>query len=121
MKSDGPLILGVLLLASGLTMIFVYGTGSAAVNAAYPFSAANLHMSIATSGPAAIGGMALTVLGILVMVWAFVCAIVGQFVIYGTDRGREARMERREQKRLEREERMLDREERLRASVIPKT
>lgn len=115
MKSDGPLILAVLFLAAGLTMIFVYGIGTAGFNAAYPVSGASLQMSISTNGPAAIGGLGLTALGLLLMFWALICAIIGQFVNFGTERGRIARLERREQKRLDREER-LEREERLRPS-----
>jgi hypothetical protein len=116
MKSDGPLILAVLSLVAGLTIIFVYGVGTAAFNAAYPVSAASLQMSISTTGPAAIGGLGLTALGLLLMIWALLCAIVGQFVSFGTERGRADRMDRREQKRLDREERVLEREDRLRAS-----
>jgi hypothetical protein len=115
MKSDGPLILAVLSLAAGLTIIFTYGVGTAGFNAAYPVSAASLQMSISTTGPAAIGGMALTALGLLLMAWALICAIVAQFVNFGTERGRAERLERREQKRLDRAEQLLDREERLRA------
>jgi len=120
MKSDGPLILAVLFLAAGLTIIFAYGTGTSGFNSAYPFAAANLNMSIATAGPAAIGGMALTGLGVLLMAWALVSAIVGQFMVFGTDRGRTGRSERQERKRLEREERLLEREERLKAASFPK-
>jgi hypothetical protein len=86
MKSDGPLILAVLFLATGLTLIFDYGVGTAAFNAAYPFSAANLQMSIATTGPAAIGGLALTALGVLTLCWALVCAFVGENVWSGGGR-----------------------------------
>jgi hypothetical protein len=127
MKSDGPLILAVVFLAAGLTVIFAYGTGTSAFNAAYPLSGANLQLSIAAAGPAAVGGLALTGLGLLIMVWALVCAFVGLFqpaVIY---RERPDRLERQEQKRLEREEllqqkriehedKVLERQERLRAS-----
>jgi hypothetical protein len=116
MRSDGPLILAVLFLAGGLTVVFAYGTGTAGFNAAYPFSAANLNMSISTAGPAAIGGMGLVALGLLLMAWALLAAIVSQFMVFGTERGRAARMERLEQKRLDREEKMLEREERLKAS-----
>jgi hypothetical protein len=118
MKSDGPLILAVLALAAGLTIIFRYGVGTGGFNAAYPISGASLQMSISTVGPAAIGGMALTALGLLLMLWALICAIVGQFVNFGSERGRAERLERREQKRLEREEQLLERKERL--SAVPK-
>jgi hypothetical protein len=116
MKSDGPLILAVLFLAAGLTIIFSYGIGTAGFNAAYPVSAASLNLSISTTGPAAIGGLALTALGLLLMLWALASAIVGQFIVFGTDRGRSTKAERIEQKRLEREERLLEREERLKSS-----
>jgi hypothetical protein len=118
MKSDGPLILAVLSLVAGLTIIVKYGVGTGGFNAAYPVSGASLQMSISTAGPAAIGGMALLALGLLLMLWALLCAIVGQFVGFGTERGRAERLERRERKQLEREERQLERDERL--SVLPK-
>jgi uncharacterized protein (DUF697 family) len=127
MKSDGPLILAVLFLAAGLTIIFAYGTGTSGFNAAYPFAAANLNLSIATTGPAAIGGLALTALGLLVMTWALLCALVGQFTGFSYDRNRpdrverkrlaqEEKLERAERKRLEQQDSLLLREERLRAS-----
>jgi hypothetical protein len=118
MKSDGPLILAVLFLAAGLTLIIAYGTGTAGFNAAYPFSAANLQVSISTAGPAAIGGMGLTALGLLMMVWAVIGAIVSQFMVFGTERGRAERLERLEQKRLDREERTLERQERDKATYL---
>jgi hypothetical protein len=83
MKSNGPLILAVLFLACGLTIIFVYGVGTAGFNAAYPFSAANLNLSIATTGPAAVGGLGLTALGLLLLLWALVCAVAGLAISTG--------------------------------------
>jgi signal transduction histidine kinase len=127
MKSDGPLIFAVLFLASGLTIIFAYGVGSTGFNAAYPFSAANLNLSIATTGPAAMGGLALTALGLLVLLWALICALVGEFSGMGaswkgTGRRERKRLEQeqnlegRERERLEQQERLLKQEERLRAA-----
>jgi hypothetical protein len=127
MKSDGPLILAVLFLASGLTIIFSYGIGSAGFNAAYPFSAANLNLSIATTGPAAMGGLALTALGLLVLLWGLICALVGEFSGMGaawnltgrSERKRleqEQKLEGRERERLEQQERLTKQEERLRAA-----
>ena len=127
MKSDGPLILAVLFLASGLTIIFAYGIGSAGFNAAYPFSAANLNLSIATTGPAAMGGLALTALGLLVLLWGLICALVGEFSGMGaawnftgrSERKRleqEQKLEGRERERLEQQERLMKQEERLRAA-----
>ncbi|MGA2539208.1 MAG: hypothetical protein ABSF53_24590 [Terracidiphilus sp.] len=108
MKSDGPLILAVLLLAAGLTMIFTYGVGTAGFSAGYPLSAATLNMSIATNGPAAVGGMGLTLLGFLALIWALVCSVFGMFR-WGDS---EARLERAERRRLKEQER-LDRLQRL--------
>jgi signal transduction histidine kinase len=127
MKSDGPLILAVLLLASGLTIIFAYGIGSAGFNAAYPFSAANLNLSIATTGPAAMGGLALTALGLMVLLWGLICALVGELSGMSaawnhtgrSERKRleqEQKLEGREQERLEQQERLMKQEERLRAA-----
>lgn|SRR5580658_9651368 len=119
MRSDGPLILAVLSLAAGLTIIFKYGIGTGSFNAAYPVAGASLQMSISTAGPAAIGGMALIALGLLLMLWALISAIAGLFASFGTERGRAERLERREQRRFEREERQQERDERL--SLLPKS
>jgi hypothetical protein len=127
MKSDGPLILAVLFLTAGLIVIFSYGTGTGAFNAAYPLSGANLQLSISTAGPAAVGGLALTALGLLILLWALVCAFLGLFqnsVVYRDRPGRLERLEQKrlereeklEQKRLDREEKLLERQDRLRAS-----
>jgi signal transduction histidine kinase len=127
MKSNGPLILAVLFLACGLTIIFVYGAGTAGFNAAYPFSAASLNLSIATAGPAAVGGLALTALGLLFLLWALVCAFVGLASGAGSEQSRLDRVERKrleqqqklahaERKRLEQQELLVKQEERLRAS-----
>jgi hypothetical protein len=79
MKSDGPMLLAVLFLAAGLFVIFDYGVGTAAFNAAYPLSGASLQLSIATAGPAAMAGLALVTVGVLFLVLALLCAIVGLF------------------------------------------
>ena len=110
MKSNGPLILAVLCLASGLTIIFFYGVGTAGFNAAYPFSAASLNMSIATAGPAAVGGLGLTALGLLLLLWALICAVVGLASGVGSS---QYRMDRVERKRLEQQQK-LERAERKR-------
>jgi hypothetical protein len=77
MRSDRPLIVSILLLAAGLGLIIGYGNGSAGFNAAYPVSAANLQVAITTTGPAALGGLTLTVLGLLALIWALICAFIG--------------------------------------------
>jgi hypothetical protein len=127
MRSDGPILLAVLFLAAGLAVIFTYGVSAEAFNAAYPLSGANLQLSIATAGPAAVGGLALAALGLLILAWALICAVVGLFTpaaAYRDNLGRAQRLEQKrldkeevlERKRLDREEKLVERQDRLRAS-----
>jgi hypothetical protein len=131
MKSDGPILLAVLFLACGLTLIFAYGHGTAGASAAYPVSAANVNLSIATTGPAAIGGLGLLTLGLIVLAWALLCAIVGLFRrddpearlerMESRRLAHEEKLDRVERKRTERQDRMLEREgRRLHVAVVPK-
>jgi hypothetical protein len=83
MRSDRPLIVSILLLASGLGLIVGYCNGSAGFNAAYPVSGASLQLALTTTGPAALGGLILTVLGLLAMIWALICAFIGQIQMIG--------------------------------------
>ena len=78
MRSERPLIASVVFLATGLSLIFGYCTGATSFNAAYPLGASAIHLDVTTVGPAAVGGMALTALGALPMVWALLAAIIGQ-------------------------------------------
>ena len=127
MRANGPLILAVLFVGAGLGVIFYYGVGTAGFNAAYPLSGANLQLSIATAGPAAAGGLALLALGLLILAWALICALVGLFTPEGAYRDNLGRAQRAEQKRLDREAvlerkrlekegKLVEREDRLRAS-----
>ena len=78
MRSERPLIASVVFLATGLSLIFDYCTGTTSFNAAYPLAASALHLEITTTGPAAVGGMALVAVGLLLLLWALLGAIVGQ-------------------------------------------
>ena len=81
MKSERPLIASVLFLATGLSLIFGYCNGTSSLNAAYPIAASVLHLDITTSGPAALGGITLTAIGVLLLIWALLGAIVGQITL----------------------------------------
>ncbi len=78
MKSGLPLILSVLFLAAGLGVIIGYCHGSANFNAAYPFAGSMLHIDMSTSGPGVLGGLLCTAIGVLLLLWAFITAVVGQ-------------------------------------------
>ncbi len=78
MRPDRPLIASVVFLATGLSLIFGYCTGATSFNAAYPIASSALHLDITTIGPAAVGGLALVALGLLLMTWALLAAIVSQ-------------------------------------------
>ena len=81
MKSERPLIASVLFLATGLSLIFGYCNGTSSLNAAYPMAASVLHLDITTAGPAALGGITLTAIGVLLLIWALLGAIVGQITL----------------------------------------
>ncbi len=90
MRSDRPLIASIVFLATGLSLVLGYCSGATSVNAAYPLAASVLHLDITTSGPAAVGGIALVAVGLLFLVWALLAAIVGQIsLLAGHSRERE--------------------------------
>ncbi len=80
MRPDRPLIGAVALLTAGIAAILTYCHGNTAFNAGYPFSGCQLHIDITTTGPAVLGGMALIAVGLLLMAWALLVAIVSQIV-----------------------------------------
>jgi hypothetical protein len=77
-KPDLPLICSVVVLTTGLALIFGYCHGATSFAAAYPFSGTNLHVEFSEVGPGVLGGLALTALGALLLAWAFIAAIVSQ-------------------------------------------
>jgi hypothetical protein len=89
MKPDRPLIVSALLLAAGLGLIFGYCHGTVGLNAAIPVSGASFNLCTTTTGPGALGGFALTVLGLLLLIWAVLWAVVGQIRLLGPGRKRE--------------------------------
>lgn len=89
MRSDRPLIASVLLLAAGLGLTFGYCDGNVGLNAGYPLAGSSFKLCVATYGPAAIGGPVLTLMGLLLLVWALLCAILGQIGLLGSATDRE--------------------------------
>lgn len=88
MKPDRFLIASVVLLTIGLYLTFGYCNGTVGMSAAYPLSAAKLNISVTTTGPGALGGPALTGLGVLLLLWALIGAVVGQIRLIGAGRNR---------------------------------
>jgi hypothetical protein len=78
MNAERPLIASIVFLATGLSLILGYCTGATSLNAAYPLATSALHIDITTTGPGALGGIAFTGIGLLLLVWALLAAIVGQ-------------------------------------------
>jgi hypothetical protein len=79
MKPDRPLIASILFLAVGLWLTFFYCQGTAGLSAGFPVSSSTIHFSVTTSGPAALGGIVLTAVGVALLIWSTLVAIFGQF------------------------------------------
>ena len=109
MKSNRSLIAAVILLAAGLGLIFAYCNGTTSMSVGYPFAGSVLHIAITTVGPAAVGGVGLTVLGLLLLIWAFIWAIIE----IGTTKTAWGIPSRAERLKWEDREERIDREERL--------
>jgi hypothetical protein len=78
MRADRPLIASVVFLATGLSLIFGYCHGTAALSAAFPVTGSTLQLAITTTGLAAMGGIAFTGVGLVLLLWALFAAIVSQ-------------------------------------------
>lgn len=79
MHSDRPLIGSVVSLAAGLGLLFGYCHGNVGLSAASPVANSSFQVSTTTTGLPALGGFALTLIGILLLLWAFVAAVIAQF------------------------------------------
>lgn len=90
MKPDRPLIASILFLVAGICMTLWYCQGNAGVSAGFPVSSSTIHFSVNTSGPAALGGILLTFIGLVLLAWSALVAVFGQLSqISGSDRGPE--------------------------------
>lgn len=76
MTSERTLIAAVVVLAFGLALIFGYCHGTVGFNAAYPFAGTSLQLAITTAGLPAMAGVGGTVLGVILLLAAFVQAVV---------------------------------------------
>jgi hypothetical protein len=79
MRPDTPLILSVLALAGGVGLIFGFCDGNTGLTVGYPLAASVLVLHITTKGVPALVGLSLIGLGALLLVFAFLAAIIGHF------------------------------------------
>ena len=84
MRADRPVLISAVFLAAGLSVLFCYGTAGSGLSAALPISNSGFHLTLATGGGVAIGGVILTIIGLLCFIWA-IFASLGTFL---TGRGR---------------------------------
>lgn len=91
MRSDRPVLAAAIFLAAGLSVIFCYGTSGSGLNAALPFSNSSFHLTVATGGPAAIGGVVLTIIGVLFLIWAILAALAWHWRLLTGQEKRRAR------------------------------
>lgn len=78
MSCERTLIAAVVLLGIGLGLIFGYTHGTGTFTAAYPISGTALQLAINTSGASAMVGLVATVLGALLLIVAFLQALVAE-------------------------------------------
>jgi hypothetical protein len=78
MRPDRPVIGGVVCLATGIALIVAYCHGATSASAVYPFSGSTLHIELTTTGPAVLGGLLLTAMGVVLLLWSLLAAIVSQ-------------------------------------------
>jgi hypothetical protein len=69
----------VIFLGVGLGLILGYCHGTTGFNAAYPLAGSSLHFDLTTTGPAVLGGVLCTAIGCIMLIWAFLAALVSLF------------------------------------------
>jgi hypothetical protein len=79
MKSGRVLIAAVFFLGAGLWVLFEYCNGNAGMNFGSELSANKVSIDLTTSGVPMLVGFPLAGMGLLLMLIAFIGAIVGQF------------------------------------------
>src|SRR5579872_2274759 len=81
MKPDRPLLVSIVCIAAGLFLTFAYCQGTAGLSAGFPVSSSTIRFAATTNGPAALGGILLTAVGVVLMVWSFLLALFGQIAL----------------------------------------
>ncbi len=90
MRADRPVLAAAIFLAAGLSLIFCYGISASGLNAALPVANSGFHLSVSITGPAAIGGVVLTLIGLFFFIWAVLAALSWHWrLMTGRERARE--------------------------------
>jgi hypothetical protein len=79
MRTGRVLIGAVLFLGAGIWVLFAYCNGTTGANFGYPLSGCKLTIDLTTMGTPVAVGIPLVGIGMLLMVIAFIGAIVAQF------------------------------------------
>ncbi len=79
MRAGRVLIGAVLFLGAGLWVIFAYCNGTTGLNLGYPISGCKLTIDLTTMGTPVVVGIPLVGIGLVLMLIAFIAAIVAQF------------------------------------------
>lgn len=82
MRADRVLIFAGLFLGVGLWCLFAFCHGNTGVGFALPVAGTKFNMNITTMGVPALVGIPVTLIGIVLLAFAFVAAIIGQFRPY---------------------------------------
>ena len=79
MKTDRWLIASLISLTAGLWLCFAWCHGSVGLAFAYPLAGTKLSIDITSAGGVVLAGIPLVLLGVLLLVTAFLSALVDQF------------------------------------------
>jgi hypothetical protein len=79
MRIDRIVIGAVVLLGTGLGLIFGYCNGTVGFNTGYPFSGTSLHFDVTTTGLPVLIGVPLVAIGLALLFAALILSIVAQF------------------------------------------
>jgi uncharacterized membrane protein len=78
MKTRRLLIVSFIFLAAGVGLICGYCNGTAGFSAGIPLTGSSIKIDITTAGLAAITGVPLTLIGLLLLIFSVIAAIIGE-------------------------------------------
>ena len=87
MRIDRIVIGAVVLLGTGLGLIFGYCNGTVGFNSGYPLSGTSLHFDVTTTGLPVLIGVPLIAFGLVLLFAVLILSIVAQFHAAKSQRG----------------------------------